>query len=36
MQREKRYEGSIGGGGIVVDRTGYHSIGDWVSAYRIR
>lgn len=24
------------GGAIVVDRTGYSEIGDWVSAYRIR
>jgi len=24
------------GGAIVVDRTGYSSIGNWVSAYRIR
>ncbi|MFC4591942.1 peptidase inhibitor family I36 protein [Sphaerisporangium corydalis] len=24
------------GGAIVVDRTGYSSIGDWVSGYRIR
>jgi hypothetical protein len=24
------------GGAIVVDRTGYRSIGNWVSAYRIR